>query len=251
MAFCVSFLVHGSVFLVIFYKFINPVLLGEAQVTARETIDFDIMDGMLSSHLDPVYDRTSKFIIKPSALIKNEDRKKAVLSDLLAQLKSSKSPALSNNSLRQKKRYDSHLAQEEENLKAKLDQRPRSRARLACLDRPSRTQIWDRMKLLKSTSQNTQVNHEDIMKVIDRHSFQFQECYERDLLRDEKLSGKVTFLLRLSQNKVQKTGLDLKGKGNALSRRELTRCLFRESKSLLFPKNTQNISVRFNLIFGL
>ena len=89
------------------------------------------------------------------------------------------------------------------------------------------------------------------MKVIDQHSFQFQECYERGLLKDESLSGKVIFLLKLRQSQVKKAGLELKGKGNPASRKELTRCLFNESKKLTFSNNKGNISIKFNLIFGL
>ena len=252
-AFFISSIVHGLLFFAVFYRLINPILLGEATIIAKETLDFDIMDGMVSSHLDPVYDEMSEFIIKPSALIKNEDRKKVDLSNLLDQLKTSTGPALSNKVVGKDREYKSRLGQEEESLKAGLKKRSRPKPRITRINKPSRSQLWDRMKLLKTTQRQKggPVNYGDIMKVIDKHSFQFQECYEKALLRDESLSGKVTFLLKLNRNKVKKTGLELKGKGNTKSRRALTRCLFQASKSLSFPKNTQKVSVKFNLIFGL
>ena len=247
-AFCVSFVFHCILFMSLFYNFQNPALIGEKKIMAEDSVDFDIMDGMVSSDLDPVYDENSEFIVKPSALIKKKDRKKLSLNNLLQKLKTSKSPVLSDNFSKKNKQYDSKLRLEEQSLKSELGWRGRKRKRKI---EPLRSQLWKRLKLLKSEKEETQVNYGDIMKVIDQHSFQFQECYEKALLKDEKLSGKVIFLLKLNHSKVQKAGLDLKGNGNPISQRELTRCLFRESKSLLFLKNTKNISIKFNLIFGL
>ena len=120
---------------------------------------------------------------------------------------------------------------------------------------PLKVQLWDHMKMFKTdkTKKTVAANQEntEIMKVIDQHSFQFQECYEEALLLDEKLSGKVIFLLKLNRSKVKKSGMELEGQGNSNSRRKLTRCLFKESKKLVFLKNRKNISVKFNLIFGL
>ncbi len=244
-AFSVSFLLHCIVFVSLFYDFMDPVLMGENELTAGETIDFDIMDGMISSNMDPVYDHNSEFIVKPSALIKKEDRKKISLNNLLQQLKTSKGPVLSDSPSRKNRQDHSKLHQEEQSLKSGLGWKGRVKQKKI---KPLRLRLWDRMKLLKSRTTETQVNYGDIMKVIDKHNFQFQECYEKALLKDEKLSGKVIFLLKLNQSKVQKAGLELKGKGNPMSRRELTRCLFRESKRLSFKKNTENISIKFNLI---
>ena len=250
LAFSTSFILHSVFFLFLFYDFVGSVLIGESEVVAREAIDFDIMDGMISSDLDPVYDESSDFVIKPSALIKKEDRKKLSLGYLLDKLRASKNPVLSRGSLRKsKKEYASNIGREEQRLKSKLGWSGRKKRKKKI--KPLQVQLWDRMKLLKSKATEAQVNYGDIMKVIDKHNFQFQECYERALLIDEKLSGKVTFLLKLNHSKVRKAGLELKGKGSSGSQRELTRCLFRESKSLLFPKNRQKISIKFNLIFGI
>ena len=249
-AFSASFVLHFVFFLFLFYDFVGPVLIGEGEVTAQEAVDFDIMDGMISSDLDPVYDEKSEFIVKPSTLIKKEDRKKLALSNLLDKLRASKSPVLSGSPRsKNKKKYVSGIGQEEQRLKSALGWKGRRRREKKI--KPLQLQLWNRMKMLKSSKAETQVNYGDIMKVIDKHNFQFQECYERALLVDENLSGKVTFLLRLNHSKVQKAGLELKGKGSPGGRRELTRCLFRESKGLLFPKNGRKISIKFNLIFGL
>ncbi len=248
-AFFVSFVLHFALFVFLFYDFIDLVLIGEDQVIAKDAIDFDIMDGMISSDLDPVYDEKSEFIVKPSALIKKEDRKKLSLSNLLEKLRGSKSPVLSGDSPRKRKQeYASNIGQEEQKLKSNLGWRgKRGRKKI----KPLQLQLWDRMKMLKSSKTEAQVNYGDIMKVIDKHNFQFQECYERALLVDESLSGKVTFLLKLNHSRVQKAGLELKGKGSPGSQRALTRCLFKESKSLSFSKNRQKISIKFNLIFGI
>ena len=102
-----------------------------------------------------------------------------------------------------------------------------------------------------SLSSSANVNTTDIMKVIDGHSFQFRNCYERALLQDESLSVKVVFLLKLNGSRVETVRLEMKGQGSARSRRALSHCLFRESKKLIFSSNQESLSLKFNLIFGL
>ncbi len=72
---------------------------------------------------------------------------------------------------------------------------------------PLKVQLWNHMNLSQSSTAGEGVNYTDIMKVIDKHSF--QTCYEKALLKDEKLSVKLVFLLKISQSKVQNTRLEL------------------------------------------
>lgn len=246
LSFSISFVLHFLFCCIFFYKFSNVVLLSENKIIKKETIDFDIMDGMLSSELNPVYDEDSEYIIKPSSLIKSEERKAQSLISLLERLRESKITSLSNKALKKSIKYESQVGQGKYKLRSGLGLR-RTRRKIS----PFRAQFWDRMKMLKSDATSKYIPYGGIMKVIDRHSFQFQECYERALLKDENLSGKVIFLLRLNRSKVAKSGLELQGEGNPASRRMFTHCLFQESKKLVFLENKKNVSIKFNLIFGL
>ena len=221
-------------------------MLGEDTIIKGDLVNFDVMDGMLSSDLNPVYDKNSKFIIKPSSLIKSKRRKDQSLASLLEKLKEAKFTSLSNKTSKKNIKYESQIDQEDYKLGAGLGWR-KTRKKIS----PFRTQLWDRMKILKSNTIDEDTDYGKIMKVIDQHSFQFQECYEKALLTDESLSGKVIFLLKLSHSKVKKSGLELQGEGNSSSRRMFTHCLFQESKKLKFSHNKGNVSLKFNLIFGL
>ena len=245
-AFSLSFILHCAVFLMFFYGFKDAAfLLGENQIKARDTVDFDIMDGMVSGDVEPVYDKNSDFIVKPSILVRRK-RKKHSLSVLLKELKSSKGPLLSAGGLKKREKRESRISQEEQKLKIGVGWKKTKRR-----VRPLRAELWDRMKLLQENRREGRVDYKNIMKVIDGHSFQFQECYEKALLEDEKLAGKVIFLLKMSGSRVEKAGLDIQTGKKSSAHRTFSRCLFSKSKSLVFPGNTGNISIKFNLIFGL
>ena len=102
--FSLSFVLHGLFALGFFYNFLNPVILGKDTFISKEAVDFDIMDGMLSSDLDPVYDENSEFIIKPSALITQREKKDQSLANLLENLRRSKTTGLSTGKISKKKR---------------------------------------------------------------------------------------------------------------------------------------------------
>lgn len=235
-AFSISFVLHILFALSFFYSSVNPVFVGEDQIVKGDTVDFDIMDGMLSSDVDPVYDKSSEFIVKPSVLIKK--RKDQSLTELLDKLRGLKTTGLSGKSSLKKKKYESQIGQVDYKLKAEFGWK-RTKKKVS----PLKVQLWDRMKTLKSgsktskVSKNQNVNYGQIMRVIDRHNFQFQECYERALLRDESLSGKVIFLLKLNHSQVKKAGLELQGKGSSASRRELLpAACFKRVKNWFFQK---------------
>lgn len=232
--------------LVFVYKLSHSVLLGEDKIIKGDLVNFDVMDGMLSSDLNPVYDKNSEFVIKPSSLIKAKSRKDQSLSSLLEKLRIAKFTSLSSETSKKSIKYESQLGEGEYKLGTGLGRR-KTRKKVSSF----RAQLWDRMKILQSNAIDEDTNYGKIMKVIDKHSFQFQECYEKALLRDENLSGKVVFLLKLSRSKVKKSGLELQGEGDSRSRRMFTHCLFQESKKLVFLHNKGDVSVKFNLIFGL
>ena len=248
LSFCASLALHAAFFLAVFSDFMEPVLLGEAEVSAESEADFKIMEGMVSEDLEPVYDEFSEFVIKPSELIKKKSSRLLSLDNLLEQLRAGKAAALSDRmaggNLEAKK--PSRLGGAEGSLRARL--RGRKIKKSLSL---SRIQLWDHVKTLKMKGGRGKANYSEIMKVIDKHNFQFQECYELGLLKDEKLSGKIIFLLKLDRSLVKKASLKLEGQGSPASRRALLRCLYRESKKLVFLKNKKKISIKFNLIFGI
>ena len=244
-AFFLSFVLHFTAFLMFFSHLKGAVLLGENQINPRDAIDFDIMDGMVSGSAEPVYDKKSEFVIKPSDLIRRE-RKKHSLNTLLEELRSSKGPVLSVGGRKKQERRESRISREERKLKVgwgwkKTKRRPT----------PLQAELWDHIKLLRKSGRGGRADYKKIMKVIDSHSFEFQECYEEALLKDETLAGKVIFLLKMSGSRVKRAGLDIQAGGDPSARRIFSRCLFEKSKNLVFPGNTGAVSVKFNLIFGL
>ena len=252
-SFSVSGILHVIFFVVVFNGIVSNILIDKNVVLVNDTVDFELMDGMVSSYLSPIYDEKSDIIIEPSLLIgerQKNDKKALSLDNLLNYLKASKNPILSSSSSTNKQKYSVRFKQEERSFKAGLGIRHvKKKIEEAIL--PIRSQLWEHLHISKPEKMNVKVNYADIMKAIDQHTFQFRDCYEQALLKDEKLSINAMFLLKINQSKVQKTRLELKGKGNPKSRRTLSHCLFKESKKLVFLKNKKNISVKFNLIFDL
>ena len=228
--------------------------LGETKLQAEE-VDFELTEGMVSSEVQPLYDPFGEVIIKPSLLFRErkKDKHALLLNELLKNLKKEKGPVLSSSVLKSGQKNFSRLRKAEQNLRWGL--------RVEKLKIPKRQKkslqqagFWSQMGLLKKEDKVSglgAVNNTEMMKVIDSHSFQFRDCYEKALLKDESLSIRAMVLLKLNQSRVEHTKLELKGRGNPVSRRLLSHCLFRQSKTLVFAKNRQNISIRFNLIFGL
>ena len=218
---------------------------------------FELAEGMVSLEVKPIYDKKGDIIIAPSMLKQEKnktpkDKKALALNQLLKNLKASKGPTLSDKvKIKQpKSKKTSQLEKEQLRLQKSL-QISESNRPFVKTTKPKMANLWLASPLTKTKKQVKPANYTNIMKVIDQKSFQFRDCYEKALLKDELLSVKVVFLLQLRKTKVQKTRLELHGKGNPESRRTLTHCLFRESKTLVVLQNKNNISVKFNLIFGL
>ncbi len=245
----ISLILHIVFFVSIFNGFFTPVLTGTQTMIARSVVDFDLMDGMVSVDGEPVYDKDSNIIINSHTLLgEKQDR---ALSHLLNKLKKSNNPVLSSsvNKLEKRPKLKSQLAQVEQNLKAGWGFEYKKK--IGRRTKPSTIQMWNNMRLLSDSVGDGEANYASIMKVIDSRNFQFRDCYEQALLKDEKLSIKAEIFLTLNQTQVARTKLKLKGNGNVQSRRALSRCLFRESKFLVFSKNKKNVLVKFNLVFGL
>lgn len=262
-SFSVSIVLHIVFFLSVFNGFFNSSLINKKTVVIENVVDFELMDAMVSAPLDPIFDENSDIIINASTLLEaeneTEDKQALALDGLLSVLKKSKSPVLSasfdnrRQKLKQKQKQtqnrNSSLALAEKQLKAGLSLGyEKNMGRKANVPRK---QLWNHIRLLESDTIDGDANYANIMRVIDQHSFQFRDCYEQALLKDKKLSVKAVIFLTLSQTKVAKTKLKLRGNGNIQSRRALSHCLFQESKVLVFSKNKKNVLVKFNLIFGL
>ena len=214
-------------------------------------VDFELTEGMVSSDVQPLYDSESYVVIKPSRLLKPTDKQALLLNDLVAKLKEGKSPTLSSSTLRSLVQRSPRLKPVGSNLMSNLQVQSLKIPKRKVKSNKS-AGFWNHIHKSKLDPKNiNNTNDTEIMEVIDRHSFQFRDCYEKALLKDEKLSVRAVFLLQLSQSKVKKARVELKGNGNAVSRRTLSHCLFRQSKALVFNKNKQDLSLRFNLIFGL
>ena len=262
-----SLALHAAFFAVLLSDFMEPVLLSETKIAYQDEADFSLMDGMVSSQTDPVYDERSEFVIPPPPEAPKDSRLLS-LENLLEKLKAEGGAALSENLGASYQQSDpgGRLKREERILKTGLKQRAGKRpgSAGAPFERRPQIQLWDHVPMTAQKwsgrgagsgaaerGRHAAPPDSEIMKAIDQRNFQFQECYEMALLRDEKLSGKIVFLLKLNRAKVQKTHLQFEGEGSAASRRSLLSCLYQESQKLLFSKNRQKISVKFSLIFGI
>ena len=252
---CVSILLHVGLVMSILNMALNPHKHSKEIEILKGEVDFELTEGMVSSDIQPVYDNEGEVIIKPSLLLKPEDKQAVALNDLLSQLKEGKGPALSS-ALQSHRLHRSHLepatpaSLAKKSLSAKLKVKgfkiPETKTQSKSAG------FWNHIQMLKSDQADlADIDDSEIMKVIDQHSFQFRDCYEKALLKDEKLSVRAVFLLRLNQSQVQHTRLELNGTGNKASRHLLSHCLFRKMKMLVFAKNQQKLSLRFNMIFGL
>jgi len=241
----ISIALHSIFFLAIFNGFfIDPDSMDADLVSDKNIIDFELLEGMVSAEMDSVYDENSDIIIKDSFLIKKKEiaDKRLSLDNLLKELKALKVEK-STSSVAS---YKSNIHKETNDLKAGFDIIRKHRKL-----KPLKIQFWDQVKLSPKEGVSRDLDYSNIMQVIDQHSVSFRDCYERALLKDDKLSVKAVFLLDIANSKVKKTKLELEGQGKPSSRRQLSHCLFRESKKLLFVQNKKPISIKFNLIFGL
>ena len=215
-------------------------------------VKFDILEGMVSSDLDPVYDPVGEVVVDPARMKDKKHLRTEALDSLLKELKSGKSPFLRASVFESARENSPRLKGEELRFQAGLSLKsPRPGSVFKNIN-SLQVQLWDRLRLSSSTGgEKVDMAHGEMMQVIDSHTVRFRDCYERALLKDQQLSVKAVFFLKLNQSRVQNTKLKLQGRGNPKSRFTLSRCLFRESKALVFAKNKHNVSIRFNLIFGL
>ena len=258
-SFSFSLLLHLLLFLGVVNGVLESALMdkqADAVSLGEAMIDVQVIDGMFSDHVDPVYDPHSKIVIKAFSLNRYKVHKKlSALEKLLEQLGRKKVSVLSKASQSQSAGAESksRLALVEKSLKAGVNFGfNNSRQLRKTRKRVKRTQLWNRVNLTSLNKMKEGVmNHRDLMKVIDKHVFHFRECYEQALLRDEELTVNAHFLLRMNKAYVQSAKINLIGKGGFTSKRQMSDCLTVQSKKLNFADNKQNLSVKFSLIFGL
>ena len=260
-SFSFSFLLH----LLLCLGMVNGVLEGllasesEESVSLGEAIvNVEVMGGMFSGHIQPIYDPKSDIVIKAFSLNRYKVHKKmTTLERLLEQLGGKKISLLSKGSqfinIGSEKVSKSRLTLVEKNLKAGLsfgfnDSRPIVKKQ----KKVKQTQLWNRVNLTSlNKMREGMMKQRDLMKVIDKHIFYFRECYEQALLRDEALTVNAHFLLRLNRSSVRSVKVNLIGKGGMTGKRQMSGCLAAQSKKLKFTDNKQSLSVKFSLIFGL
>ena len=261
MSFCFSLMLH----LILILGVVNGVLEGslinksEEVVSLGEAIvDVEVMGGMLSGPVDPIYDPKSDIVIKNFSLNRYKIHKKmTALEELLQKLSNKKISILSKNaqsrSTGSNRNSESRLALVEKDLKERMSFGFRKNRRFIRRNQKfKQTQLWNRVNLAAAGNMRKRVmNNQALMKVIDKHIFYFRECYEQALLKDEKLTVNAHFLLKLSKAKVRTAQVDLVGRGGFSSKKQMSHCLSAQSKNLNFADNKQNVSVKFSLIFGI
>lgn len=221
------------------------------QVIVPKIVNFTLETGTISPNLNNIYDKNSEFIINKKDLI--IEKRKNDLKTLLDKLHGKKKFVGLKESLllakdAAKNTHHSNLDKEEAYLQGQLRG---SHNKFIINKTPStNAQLWNNINLLKGNSKGVKVNYTKIMQVIDKHRLKFRECYEKALLKDESLSVKGIFIMRLKKSIVASTKIKLQGKGNKKSYITMSNCLRRVSKKLLFLKNKHNITIKFNLIFG-
>ena len=261
MSFCFSLMLH----LILVLGLVNGVLEGslinksEEVVSLGEAIvDIEVMGGMLSGHVEPIYDSKSNIVIRAFSLNRYKIYQKMTALEKLLQKLSNKKLSILPETSRSKsvgsnKSSESRLALVEKDLKAGMSFGFRNNRRFAKRNKQlTQTQLWNRVNLASVGSMREGImNNQALMKVIDKHIFYFRECYEEALLKDDKLTVNAHFLLRLNKTKVKSAKVDLIGKGGLTSKRKMSNCLSAQSKTLNFADNKQSVSVKFSLIFGI
>ncbi len=260
-SFCFSFLLHFLLCLGLVNGVLEGLLASESEesVSLGEAIvNVELMGGMFSGHIKPIYDPKSDIVIKAFSLNRYKVYKKmTVLEKLLEQLGNQKISLLSkisnSKNIGSEKISKSRLALVEKNLQAGLSfGSNNSRSAVKKRKKIKQTQLWNRVNLTSlNKMRGGMMKQKDLMKVIDKHIFYFRECYEQALLRDEALTVNAHFLLRLQRTNVRSAKVNLIGKGGVISKKKMSNCLVAQSKKLHFTDNKQNLSVKFSLIFGL
>ena len=248
-SFGASFLLHTLLFFSFMTGFMDGSLFAPAQsqnvaALGEAVVDFQIMDGMISQDLKPVYDPNSTIFIKPLALNPSSE-----LDKLLQSLRKKSTTALSSSRKQGKHSSRRNFSALKNRLKAGIHFGFR-KPRVVSNSSRSMQQLWNRVGL-QALHSPTAGGYKDFMRVIDKHTFYFRECYEKALLKDEKLKVNASFLLTLNQSRVKKSRVSLMGAGGFAGKRQFSNCLFAQSQKLKFAGNTKNISVKFNLVFGL
>lgn len=91
-------------------------------------------------------------------------------------------------------------------------------------------------------------------KHLVKYNNQFKSCYESVLLKDSSLNAKVNFLLKVGSNRrIVNTKINIKGVGRPESKTELSGCLSNITKTIRFPKSSQQIAgqqVKFQVVLN-
>ena len=90
-----------------------------------------------------------------------------------------------------------------------------------------------------SSSENS-VNR--LREYLSKEEARFQQCYERALLLDRSMSGKVEFMLEFgAQGRISDAQVLYQGEGQDGSRNFLSTCLVTASKKLVLPKDVRGL----------
>ncbi len=90
---------------------------------------------------------------------------------------------------------------------------------------------------------------ENILSEIQTKSIDYQQCYEKVLLKDKSLEGKITMKLFVVGKRIKSTTIDFNGKGKTASVNLLKNCLSVSNEKVKFEKENLGRKVQFSLLF--
>lgn len=184
-------------------------------------------------------------------------KRPSAFAGLLAQASKGVQPIAKAGKLNHAKDSAADQAAMAQNIKSDLVQSGQVQSGLAQLlkARQLRTQgiNWNAVGIGDASGVNgekpmTDKELELIREILGKRQIVFRNCYERALLSDEKLSGKVDFLFTIAAGgRVGQTQVQFQGNGNSSSQSLLKSCLGEVSQAIQFPSSISGRRIKFNL----
>jgi|GEM_PF-2971691 len=241
----VSFLVHSLVILALY------LMVGAVDKIIEEKIESDVDLGSVINvepigmvaplKVIPVYDNSSDILIKLPIQRPAVPTKSQVLGGLLSQLRGTRAQ-VSTQEIQSDLEKPSQGGSLETQMKA---------VALKTGQALTKEQMWNQLRYSRrEVKKKVSVDGASLMNPISKNYYRFQNCYERALLVDKDLSVNTTVTVSLQGSGTFDRGtVSFKGPGSNASKSKLQGCILKEVRGISFPRNGEEVSFKFNLIF--
>ncbi|MEO0336473.1 MAG: hypothetical protein AAF202_08765 [Pseudomonadota bacterium] len=195
----------------------------------------------VSQDVEAAYDNTSDILVKPKP--KKKRNRPSRFEKLLAMLGNTANAAAPGRKTLSEKQLEKLLASSSLAESQKLEQ--------ALLNSKSGQGLsQDILNKLQSSEIDHKKYQKQVSKMRDLIQGQypsFRSCYEKALLLDQDLQGRVGLFVRIEDT--PNVQVQFRGQGTGKSKGQLINCLKAKTKSLSFPSGSKGVAVKFNLVF--